>query len=179
MSIPPPIDRLLSKLLCSSSSFESEIEAYDYDLERVGTLGRTPLMVAASEGLEAALDVLVRKGAKATTAGDRLMTPLHEASANGHTRIVVRLVELGANVNAETQDGVTPLMCAAAWGHLESAKTLLALGADCTKLDSTGATALDIAREKGEDEVAEMMESYLGPSGIFMGKGVNRRSRSR
>lgn len=165
MSIKPAIDQLIRKLLGSSSSLASEIEAYDYDLEEVGTQGRTALMIAASEGLEEAFEILIAKGAKVTTTGDRLMTPLHEASANGHTRLLVRLAELGANVNAKTKDGITPLMCAAAWGHVESARLLVDLGADCSRVDCTGATAIDIALEKGQDEVAGVLEARIKTRG--------------
>ena len=48
-------------------------------------------------------------------------------------------------------------MCAAAWGHVEAAKVLLEHGADFRITDRSGATACDIAGEKGEDRVAEVL----------------------
>ncbi|WP_246724772.1 ankyrin repeat domain-containing protein [Rhizobium leguminosarum] len=89
------------------------------------------------------------------------MTALHEASANGEAAVANYLLSLGADVNAETADGVTPLMCAAAWGNTEVAKLLLENHADLTKTDRTGAAAADIAREKGEDDAADLINSYL------------------
>lgn len=130
------------------------------DLNQVGVRGRTPLMVAAAEGNVGAVDALVRKGASVGATGDRSMSALHEASANGHTSVVGHLLNLGADVNAFTIDGVTPLMCAAAWGHLDAAKLLLENGANAGSVDRSGATAVDIAREKGEDFVADLIDTY-------------------
>jgi ankyrin repeat protein len=74
-------------------------------------------------------------------------------------------LSLGANVDVETIDGSTPLMCAAAWGNLEVVKVLLECGANRTKVDRTGATAADTALEKGEDDAAELINSYSKPGG--------------
>ena len=52
-------------------------------------------------------------------------------------------------------------MCAAAWGHNEVVTLLFENGADCSKVDFTGATAIDIAREKGEDQVANTLDLYM------------------
>ena len=164
MSIKPIVDELIAKLLASVPTLASEIDDYDCSLESVGTHGRTPLMVTASEGLTEAFELLIAKGALVNTTGNGLLTAIHEAAANGHKQIVVRLVELGANVDAETVDEVTPLMCAAAWGQIDVVKFLVGRGADCMKIDGSGATAADIAREKGEDEVAEVLESQMKAS---------------
>jgi ankyrin repeat protein len=161
MSIQPKIDQLIEKLLSSIPNLASEIDDGDFNLECIGTHGRTPLMVASGEGLTDAFEILLARGAFVSTTGNGLLTALHEASANGHTQIAMRLIERGASVDAETIDKATPLMCAAAWGQLDMVRILLGYGADPTKVDSTGATAADIAREKGEDEIAEILEEEM------------------
>ncbi|WP_237350459.1 MULTISPECIES: ankyrin repeat domain-containing protein [Rhizobium] len=55
---------------------------------------------------------------------------------------------------------MTPLICAAVWGNTEVAELLLQNHADMTKTDRTGATAADIAREKGENDTADLINSY-------------------
>jgi ankyrin repeat protein len=152
------IDRLIEGLANPDFSVSLEAISSKLDLNEMGSRGRTALMVAAAEGLADAVKVLIQKGASVTRPGNGLMTALHEAAANGHACIVDLLLEHGANVNAQTVDGVTPLMCSAAWGHLKVAQILIECGADATMTDRTGASAADIAREKGEDLVAHLIE---------------------
>lgn len=134
------------------------------ELDTVGVHGRTPLMAAAVQGRPEAVEALVRKGALVDASGAERMTALHEASANGHTAVVKILLSLGADIDALTVDGVTPLMCAAAWGNLEVAMVLLENGADSKRVDRLGAAAAEIAREKGEDTVADIIDAH-GESG--------------
>ncbi len=54
-------------------------------------------------------------------------------------------------------------MCAAAWGYATVVKFLLDKGALPSTKDCLGATASDIAREKGEEEIALLLESYKTP----------------
>ena len=83
---------------------------------------------------------------------------MHEAAANGQGAAVKILLSVGADIDSLTMDGATPLMCAAAWGYLDVAKLLLENGADSKKVDRYGDTAADIAREKGEDSVADFLD---------------------
>jgi ankyrin repeat protein len=133
----------------------------DFSLNDIDSSGRTPLMVAAADDHLAAVEVLVKNGASLHIGGRSRMTALHEASASGRTAIAEYLLGRGAVVDAQTDDGVTPLMCAAAWGNFDVAKILLENGADRTKTDRTGATAAEIAREKGEDETADLIDSWI------------------
>lgn len=155
------IEHFIERIVAGASLAQLEIESKELDLNKVGIHGRTPLMVSAAEGLLAAVETLVRNGASVHAIGRGEMTALHEASANGEAAVANYLLSLGADVNAETADGVTPLMCAAAWGSTEVAKLLLENHADLTKTDRTGAAAADIAREKGEDDAADLINSYL------------------
>lgn len=160
MNLHTKNDDLIKIIVTGVTTIQLEIACRGVNLNEVGTHGRTPLMVAAAEGLFAAVETLVRNGASVDAAGHSRMTALHEASANGQTMVVNYLLSVGAEVDAETIDGVTPLMSAAAWGNMEVAKVLLKQGADSAKIDRYGATATDIAREKGEDAAAALIESY-------------------
>jgi ankyrin repeat protein len=154
------IEKVIESIVAGASITQIVIECNDIELDHVDIHGRTPLMVAAAHGSLAAVEALVRCGASVHASGVRQMTALHEASANGKTKITEYLLSLGARVYAVTTDGVTPLMCAAAWGNIEVTALLLESGADLTRTDRTGATASDIAREKGEGDAADLIDSY-------------------
>jgi len=163
MTIPQysNVDQLIDDIL-SGKMLEGNLKGPSViNINDVGSSGRTPLMTAASIGLDKVIEWLVTCGASVESTGIEGMTALHEASANGNLRVVTRLLELGAKVDVVTLKGVTPLMCAAAWGHLVVAEKLISFGAKTEKTDSIGASAIDIAREKGEDLVVNFLESGL------------------
>jgi ankyrin repeat protein len=157
MMVRSPVDIFCSRLVAGDRSAVRDLLASGIDLNIVGSAGRTPLMLAASEGLCGIIAELTENGALVSARGENGMTALHEAASNGHSDAVRLLIGSGANVDAETIDGVTPLMCAAAWGHVDAATILIKHGADCDRGDRTGATAYDIAREKGENKTAEFL----------------------
>lgn len=137
---------------------ESRFKAVNINL--VGTHGRTPLMAAAVKGSILTVEALVNNGASVQMSGHRKLTALHEAAAHGEIEIVRYLVSLGAVIDEVSSDGVTPLMCAAAWGNYEIVKFLLKSGADPEGKDARCATAADIAREKGNDSTADLIDSW-------------------
>ncbi len=154
------IERVIQSISAGISTDQLEIECVDIDLNERGKYGRTPLMLAASQGLLQVAEVLVKCGASVQATGVRQMTALHEAASNGEVAMVKYLLCSGAQVDATTTDGVTALMCAAAWGKIEVLQLLLTNGADWTKTDQTGFTASEIALEKGEATSAELIDQY-------------------
>ena len=154
------IDRIIEGIAAGESVLQLEVEAQNIDLNAIGIRGRTPLMVAAAEGLLAVVEMLVRNGASVNVAGRGEMTALHEACATGEVAVANFLLSIGAEIDAETVDGVTPLMCTAAWGNCDAAMLLLEHRADSRKRERSGATASDIAREKEEASTANLIDSF-------------------
>ena len=87
--------------------------------------GLTPLQLAVSRGVAAAVDVLLERGAAidATIPGFE-RTVLHLAAASGQTEVVRTLLEGGADRSAGDSRGKTALALAADYGHAEVAALL-------------------------------------------------------
>ncbi|RYZ94186.1 MAG: ankyrin repeat domain-containing protein, partial [Sphingobacteriaceae bacterium] len=74
------------------------------------------------------------------------------------TRIATLLIESGAQVNIKQQAGVTPLHSAAQNGNVELLILLLEHGAEVNTRMEGGKLPADLAREKGYDDIAEILE---------------------
>ena len=88
-------------------------------------------------------------------------TPLHSAVATDAGRadveIVRMLLEKGADPNAKSQSGATPLHTVAFTGDRNGLDLMLKHGADPAIKNNDGRTAADIARERGNQEVADLL----------------------
>ena len=90
-------------------------------------------------------------------------TPLFHACANGYVQIVkILLKDERVNVNKEANDGRTPLFIACDNGKEETVKILFASGReiDTTKKTNANETAAEIARKKGHDQIAKLVDEY-------------------
>ena len=95
-------------------------------------------------------------------------TPLHWAAWRGHEKIVQHLVDRGAEVNARNdQYGTTPLHDAARRGRMLVVEILLIHGADPVIGDNLGRTPLDMARERNQRPVVQLLERHLKTRNII------------
>ncbi|XP_066307342.1 protein VAPYRIN-like [Miscanthus floridulus] len=84
--------------------------------------------------------------------------PLHAAAARGDCGEVRRL---GPDaLAARDREGRTVLHAAAAAGEAEAVAVLVDMGADTSAVDARGRTPLDVAREKGYQEVVDVLERW-------------------
>jgi ankyrin repeat protein len=109
--------------------------------------GRTPLMVAATNGSLDTATVLLNEGAN-PAAEDSIYhdAPIHFAAWSKHADIVDLLLSRGVDVNSSDGNGETPLHEAATADAPEVVELLLAKGADPTIRDNAGNTPLQVAR---------------------------------
>jgi ankyrin repeat protein len=121
--------------------------------------GFTPLGLACYFGQAEIARFLVLKGADVNIPSNNgfHVAPIHSAAAANQTEIVRTLIDGGAKVNVKQQSGVTPLHSAAQNGNLEVLILLLENGADIHVRMEGGKVPADLAREKGFDDIADIL----------------------
>ena len=87
--------------------------------------GRTPLLMAAEQGLAETAALLLDKGAKLTTKEPRGGSVLHLAAANGQIDVAKLLVARGAALEAKDVDQLTPAGRAVVHNRVELARYLV------------------------------------------------------
>ena len=110
--------------------------------------GRTPLYVAAAEGNENCVALLLSHGAQVNLCKDDGTSPLAIAALNRHLAVVNILVKNGADVNLGDVDGFTPLFAVAQNGLKNFVSLLLERGAQVNLANRRGITPLYIAAGK-------------------------------
>jgi ankyrin repeat protein len=79
------------------------------DVNRKDFNGRSPLHIAAHNGLSRVCEFLIQHGADINDADSIGWTPLHHAAAEGFPDVIDRLIAHGAAVNAVDRTANTPL----------------------------------------------------------------------
>lgn len=137
------------------------------DVNAVGGLGGTPLMLASASDNADAVDVLVKLGASVNAVQEPTGKTCLHLAANGSCCETVRaLLQHGADVNATDALGNSPLHYAAKLaGKVEASEMvdiLLRHGADETTFDNIGRTAYQVigialrALERRQEEVVRV-----------------------
>jgi hypothetical protein len=94
-------------------------------------LGRTPLIISATEGYHELARIFLDNGADINIKDNNYKrTAMHFAALNGHLKIVDALLKKGMDVDEKDSAGKTPLDYANRYGHEKVAKLLKSSGAD-------------------------------------------------
>jgi hypothetical protein len=131
----------------------------------------TPLILAVERANAGEVRRLLDAGAdpnEVPARGDKNVALIHAFAVREPrlSQIVASLVEHGADVNVRhTQWGYTPIYMAAASGSANCVKYLLAHGADPTLSSKSGQTPLDRAKEKGDAQIVELLQSAVDERG--------------
>lgn len=128
------------------------------DIEPVGSHLRPLLHLAAGEGHDNTIRVLVGLGAKLDSRNSSGDTALHETARYGHIAAVRALVQLGADPEATNNRRQTPLIAAAIAGQLRTTGVLPELGANMEHRDSSGHTPLDYTGRVKHHRVEQILK---------------------
>ena len=94
-------------------------------------------------------------------------SPLHIAVSGGQIELALNLLAHGANVNAKNKNGDTPLHLAMAFPGDLLARTLLSYKADLTIKNNSGKKPSQIARDRGNQQLCDMMIEYENNPNAF------------
>ena len=134
-----------------------------------GPEGTTPLMWAVYREDPAAVQRLLKAGARVNDVNQYGASAMQMAAATGNARILKLLLDAGANVDSPNPEGQTALMAVARTGNLEAAKLLIEHGATVEAREEWGRqTALMWASARRHPQMMELLISH--------GANVNARS---
>lgn len=146
---------LNENLVRDSSAASCPINSYSQD-------GFTALHFACFFGQPAAARLLIENGAAvdAMAANPTQVTPLHSAASARNLEAARLLLEHGSAdmVNARQQGGWVPIHAAAQNGDRAMVELLLRHHADSKLANNDGKTPAMVAREKGHEELAALLE---------------------
>jgi hypothetical protein len=125
---------------------------------------------AADTGDVAALARLAAAGTDLDSRDAHGQTALMRAALAGHAEAVRWLAAQGADLNHSAKFHLTALMLAVVNGKYDAARVLIEAGADLTARGSgapgfAGKTAADLARARGERDVAAWLEHAMARQG--------------
>ncbi|GLA05528.1 hypothetical protein AnigIFM60653_006020 [Aspergillus niger] len=129
----------------------------DIGIEITNHNGQTPLSLAAENGQEDIVQMLLERGASIETKSSKYQTPLSLAAANGHERIVQMLLKRGASIETKSSKYQTPLSLAAENGHEKIVQMLLERGASVETINSDSQTPLSLAAANGHERIVQKL----------------------
>lgn len=138
-----------------------------------GKSERLPLCIAADEGDDECVRLLLDAGAKVELRGVMGRTALHYAAYQASARKVQDLIHAGAEVNVEDERGYTPLHLAALVGDEACTRLLLEAGANANAGTLDGFTALHFAANQGRADIAELLLRHGAERNPVNGLGIS------
>ena len=127
------------------------------DWRNLNAASTTPLHIAAQQGHEAVVRLLLGRGASIDATDQEHRTALHTAAQQGHEAVARLLLGHGASIDATDHESRTPLHTAAQQGHEAMVRLLLDRGASIAALDTNNWTPLHSAAQQGHEAVARLL----------------------
>lgn len=149
-----------------SAAAAGDVGAVEQSLEQganvntIGALKRTPLIVAAFCDHPELVKLLLEKGARHDAADSNGMSPLHAAVIIGGMETAKILLAGGANVNGRDAAERTALHVAAATNQVALVELLLASKANAAARDKNGKTAAALADGNGHSTPGTLIRKW-------------------
>lgn len=127
------------------------------DIDQPNENGFTPLMMAAQEGHDSVVKILLHKGARLDIECEDKATALLLSAQFGRVVVTKLLVDAGAQVEHPNAYGCTPLHLAALGGHFGVVEVLIGAGAKVEALSKEFSTPLHLAAQNGSCAAVEAL----------------------
>jgi ankyrin repeat protein len=148
------------KRICAAAEVWStrELEFFRW-CNKFGEIPRNfqSLAVAASQGLDTIMRMLLKDKAEIEKSDGTFKTPAHWAAWRGHESSLALLLDEGVDIHIQSADGFTLLDAACDQGHENVVKLLLKRGFDLETLGFGGATALQTAAGMGRESIVQLL----------------------
>jgi cytohesin len=135
-----------------------------FAVERLNSVGQTPLHLAVSKGHISATSLLLSRGARVSSEDEHGQSPLHLSASRESAELVQLLLQHQPAVDRRDHDGNTALHYAAAWAHAENVRALLQAGANPAIVNAAGETALEIAAASQRRRIVEILRAADAPA---------------
>lgn len=137
-------------------------ERPDVDLYSRNSDGLTPLLLAARQGHEMVVQILLEKEVNPDSEGNDGRTALSQAAREGHEGVVQILLERGVDPDSRDLFDWSPLSFAAACGRKKVMQILLEKGVDPNPGSNVGYTPLALAVAHNHDESVRVLLEHVG-----------------
>ncbi|MDA3819987.1 MAG: ankyrin repeat domain-containing protein [Candidatus Delongbacteria bacterium] len=155
---------------------------YDLPVDPVDIDKRTPLMLAAFDGYDSTVNILIENHTLVNHTDTNGNTALHMAAQNGHADVIDTLLSGGANPGIKNKNGYTALDIATMYGELECSKLLLENGATINDSITPSFNQLTLAKKSGNRKLVRMLKKqgaqpnyrpYINSVGIGLSMLIN------
>lgn len=140
-----------------------ELIQQGYDINKPDSNGDTALILAAYEGKNEILKLLLEAGADVSVLDPGMKaTALHAAAYAGRTEAAKLLIEFNIDINRQgPYNGYTALHDAIWQNNIDTAKVIIDAGADLNIKSKNGQTPLEMARNLNRKEIVKLIEEKL------------------
>jgi len=169
LTLPPRVgvnQELIDAAWANDVQRSRELIAEGADVNHKDNTQQSAYLIATSEGYIELLDLTLDNGADVASLDGYDGTGLIRAAERGHARVVGRLLQTDIDVNHINNLGWTALHESIILGtgderYADTVRLLVAGGADATLPPRDGTPPIELARVRGQDDVATTLKAAL------------------